>query len=101
MMTNSNESTGAEKSKAAFVYVVRKDGMYLIGYRLSNIVEFDSHGKLMPVYTCVWGDKRKGAKAYAGKNKAAQICEMLGADDIERIVAEVGDDECLYESSAG
>ena len=76
-----------------FVYVIRKDGMYLIGYSLSSIKEFDSHGNLMPVYTCVWGDRRKGAKAFNSKARANEVRKMIGADDIERMLAEVEDNE--------
>jgi len=76
-----------------FVYVIRKDGMYLIGYSLSSIKEFDSHGNLMPVYTCVWGDRRTGAKAFNSKARANEVRRMIGGDDVEKMLAEVGDDE--------
>lgn len=74
------------------VYVVRKDGLFLVSYRLSDIREFDGKGKLAEVYTCVWGESRKGARAFQHKAKAQEVMHLVLADGIEEVVTEVDDD---------
>lgn len=74
------------------VYVVRKDGLYLISYRKSDIREFDKYGKMTDVYTGVYGDSRKGAKAFTHKAMALEVMRMIGGDAIEEVFAEVDDD---------
>lgn len=74
------------------VYVVRKDGLYLISYRKSGIREFNGHGKLTDVYTGVYGESRKGAKAFEHKAMALEVMQMLGGDTVEEVYAEVDDD---------
>ena len=76
-------------------YVVRKDGLYLLNYQLSEIREFDSTGQLADVYTCVWGDGRKGAKAFKSKSQALAVMKMVDADNVDSVFAEV---EMKYEA---
>lgn len=74
------------------VYVVRKNGLYLMSYRKSDIREFDGHGKLTDVYTGVYGDGRKGAKAFKHKAMALEVMRMIDGDSVEEVFAEVDDD---------
>lgn len=74
------------------VYVVRKDGLYLISYRKSDIREFDGRGKLTDVYTDVYGESRKSAKAFTHKAMALEVMRMIDGDGIEEVFAEVDDD---------
>lgn len=78
------------------VYVVRKDGLFLISYCKSDIREFNGQGILTDVYTGVYGESRKGAKAFTHKAMALEVMRMIGGDAIEEVYAEVDDDadEC-------
>ena len=71
------------------VYVVRKDGLYLLSYQLSEIREFDSTGRLADVYTCVWGEGRKGARAFQSMSQALAVMKMVDADGVDSGFAEV------------
>ena len=75
------------------VYVIRKDGLFLNSYQLSGIREFDDHGKLANVYTCIWGESRKGAKAFKHKAKALDVMNKVDADGVEEVLTEVESDE--------
>lgn len=75
------------------VYVVRKDGLYLISYRKSGIREFDSHGKLTDVYTGVYGESGKGVKVFKQKAMALEVMRMISGDAVEEVYAEVDDDD--------
>ena len=75
-----------------FVYVIHKDGLYLLSYRVSGIKEFDGSGKLADVYTCVWGTGRKGARAFQHKTAAEEMARQLEADGVESVLTEVEDD---------
>ena len=72
-------------------YIIRKDGQYLLNYQPSNIREFDKNGNLTDVYTCLWGDDKRGAKTFMNRARAREIKKMIDADAVEEVVAEVDD----------
>ena len=74
------------------VYVVRKDGLYLLSYQLSEIREFDSTGRLADVYTCIWGESSMGARAFRHMARARAVMNMVDGDAVEEILAEVNGD---------
>lgn len=71
------------------VYVVRKNGLYLLSYQLSEIREFDSTGALADVYTCLWGNSRQGAKAFQSRATALYMMKAVDGDAVVEILAEV------------
>lgn len=74
------------------VYVVRKDGLYLISYQKSDIREFNNNGILADVYTDVYGENRNGAKAFEHSAMAEEVMRLIDGDAVEVVFAEVDDD---------
>lgn len=72
-----------------FMYVIRKDGLYLLGLQQSGIREIDSSGVLVDVYTCIWGNDRSCAKAFQHRKAAEEIAKQLDADGVESFLTEV------------
>lgn len=62
------------------MYIVKKDGLYLMGYMNMGITEYDSRGAYRSVYTGVYSSNRRDAMPVENRT----IAEMLG-DEVMRI----------------
>lgn len=61
------------------MYLIRKEGLWLIGHRPSEIKEF-VNGQLADVQTAIWGSDRRDAKTYAVRASAAYRADLLGGE---------------------
>jgi hypothetical protein len=73
------------------VYVVRKDGLYLMSYRKSDIREFDKNGHIANVYTGVYVEGKKGARMFTNMNKVMELKRLIDGDAVESVLTEVDD----------
>lgn len=64
----------------ALAYMIRKDGLWLIGYQASGIKEYLGDGRLVNVPTCIYGDRRDDAMTFDEEYKARNLAQLLGAD---------------------
>lgn len=62
------------------MWLIRKDGLWLMGYQASGIEEFLGNGQLVSMPTCVHGDRREDAMAFDEEFKARNLAKLLGAD---------------------
>lgn len=63
------------------MYLIRKDGLWLLGFKPSSIREFVD-GKLTDVLTCIWGNDISAAKAYQHEVQAKVYADLFGGDVI-------------------
>lgn len=61
------------------MYMIRKDGLWLLGYKASGIKEFVK-GVLTEVYTCVWGSDTHDAKGYEFEVQAQIYADLFGGE---------------------
>ena len=64
------------------MYLIRKDGLWLLGFRASGIREL-VNGKLTEVMTCIWGNDLSAAKGYEGKAQAKSHADLFGGEVIQ------------------
>ena len=55
------------------MYIVMKDGMYLMGYQNTGIMEQDSTGNTVPVLTGIYSAKKRDAMLVENKYIANQL----------------------------
>lgn len=63
------------------MYLIRKDGLWLLGYKASGIREF-VNGQLTEVLTCIWGNDISAAKGYEHEVQAKVYADLFGGDVI-------------------
>ena len=63
------------------MYLIRKDGLWLMGFQASGIREFVD-GNLTEVLTCVWGNDISGAKGYEHEVQAKVYADLFGGEVI-------------------
>ena len=64
------------------MYLIRKDGLWLLLYQTTGIKEMLDGGKLTEVYTCVWGNDITGAKAFEYEVQADVYAKLFGGEVI-------------------
>ena len=62
------------------MWLIRKDGLWLMGYQASGIEEFLADGKLTSMPTCIYGDRREDAMVFEEEFKARNLAKLLDAD---------------------
>lgn len=62
------------------MYIIKKDGMYLMGYRPSGLTEYDKHGNPTPVYTGIWCSNRRDAKVFDNESFAKTFAGMISGE---------------------
>lgn len=65
------------------MYIIKKDGMYLMGYRPSGLTEYDKHGNRTPVYTGIWGNNKLDAMPFDNTSFAVTFAGMIGGEVIK------------------
>lgn len=65
------------------MYIIKKDGMYLMGYRPSGLTEYDKTGKPVEVFTGIWGGSKRDAKLFENKSFAESFAGMIGGEVIQ------------------
>lgn len=63
------------------MYLIRKDGLWLLGYKASGIREF-VNGQLTEVFTCIWGNDISAAKGYEHEAQAKTYADLFGGEVI-------------------
>ena len=64
------------------MYLIRKDGLWLLLYQSTGIKEILDGGKLTEVFTCVWGNDITGAKAFEHEVQAEVYAKLFGGEVI-------------------
>ena len=62
------------------MYIVRKDGLYLIGYQSMGIQEILVEGKLSDILTAIWSNSKKDAHLFDSRALAVTLADMLGGE---------------------
>ena len=62
------------------MWLIRKDGMWLMGYQASGIREFLGNGHLASVPTCIYSAKLQDAMPFEDETMARNLAQLLGAD---------------------
>lgn len=62
------------------MWLIRKDGMWLMGYRASGIEEFMRDGKLASIPTCLYSERREDAMIFDAELMARNLASLIGAD---------------------
>ena len=55
------------------MYIIMKDGLYLLGYQNTGIMEQDSTGIIVPVLTGIYSTKKRDAMLVENKYIANQL----------------------------
>ena len=71
------------------MYLIRKDGLWLMGFGATGVREFVG-GKLKDVYTCVWGDDARAAKAYEHRLQANSHADLFGGEVVPAAARQEG-----------
>ena len=74
------------------MYVIQKDGLYLMGIYPMGIKEFMPNGKLEDVGTCIWGNDITAAKSFEHISSAKQYAKKHGGEVIFIRTKEDNDD---------
>ena len=61
------------------MYLIRKDGLWLLGFQPSTIREFVK-GELTDVYTAIWGTDIQAAKGYEHESQAKTYAKLFGGE---------------------
>ena len=61
------------------MYLIRKDGLWLLGYKASGIREF-VNGQLTDMLTCIWGNDISAAKGYEHEVQAKVYADLFGGE---------------------
>lgn len=67
------------------MYLIQKDGLWLLGFQPSTIREF-VNGKLMNIYTGLWGSNKRDARIFDNKTTAETYADMVGGEVIEVVI---------------
>ena len=62
------------------MWLIRKDGLWLMAYQASGIEEFLGNGQLVSMPTCIYSMRQEDAMAFYEEFKARNLANMLGAD---------------------
>ena len=62
------------------MYLIRKDGMWLMNYQPSGCKEILGGGTFESIYTCLWGDRKQDAKPFEHDYEAKALAKRLGAE---------------------
>lgn len=62
------------------MWLIRKDGMWLMGYQASGIEEFMRDGKLASIPTCLYSERREDAMLFDAEFTARNLANLIGAD---------------------
>ena len=65
------------------MYIIKKDGLYLMGYRYTGIEEMLEEGKVSDVLTAMWGNNKRDARLFESKTFAMTLTEMFGGEIIK------------------
>ncbi len=63
------------------MYLIRKDGLWLMGFKTTGVREF-VNGKLTDVFTCVWGSDIHDAKGWEHEVQAEAYAREFGGEVI-------------------
>lgn len=63
------------------MYLIRKDGLWLLGFQPSGIREF-VNGTLKEVLTAIWGNDIRDAKPYEHEQTARAYAKLFGGEVI-------------------
>ena len=74
------------------MYLIRKDGLWLMGYQSTGIKEMLDGGKLTEVFTCIWGNDITGAKTWEHEVQADVYAKLFGGEVIFAPVKEDHDE---------
>ena len=70
------------------MYIIKKGGMYLMGYQPSGLTEYDKNGKPQEVYTCIWGSNKRDAIPIENKAFAEVFSGMIDGQVIKVVMKE-------------
>ena len=70
------------------MYIIKKDGMYLMGYQPSGLTEYDKDGIPHEVYTCVWGTNKYDAQVFDDLASTKGLLKMIDGQVIEVVMKE-------------
>lgn len=65
------------------MYIIKKDGLYLMGYKPSGLTEYDKNGKPQEVYTGIWGTDKHDAIPFDNKAFVEIFAGMIGGQVIK------------------
>jgi hypothetical protein len=74
------------------MYLIRKDGLWLLGFQPSGSREF-VNGALTEVYTAIWGNDIHDAKGYEQEETAQVYADLFGGDVILVSVKQTGKED--------
>lgn len=62
------------------MYIIKKDGLYLIGYQSMGIQEILAEGKLSDILTAIWSNNKKDAHLFESVTLALTLADMFGGE---------------------
>lgn len=65
------------------MYLIAKDGMWLVGYQPSDCKEYMSDGTLKQVYTCVYSMRREDAMPFTSAALAKDLAKRIGGETMK------------------
>lgn len=68
------------------MYIIKKDGMYLIGYHPSGLTEYDRDGRPQQVFTCVWSNNKHDAMPFDNRAFAEVFSDMIDGQVIQVVM---------------
>lgn len=71
------------------MYLIRKGSLWLLNYRPSGCCEITVSGKLEEIYTCLWGERMRDAKAFEKDYDAKYLAKKIGGTVVR--IAEKGE----------
>ena len=75
------------------MWLIKRDGLYLMGYQPSGCREIMGNGKMTDILTGAWGSSIRDAKPFDNSYVALAIAENLGGYIVEVSVKEESDHE--------